>query len=140
MSSKTQELSITIPSELNELNKIEHLSGEIAEKMSLTEDQHDNLSIAVTEAVGNAIVHGNKKDPTKNVYITFKYDKNQVKVSVRDEGEGFKPDEVANPLDPNNLLKESGRCIFILKSLMDDVSFTFSPKGTSIHFVLKKKD
>lgn len=135
----SEEICVTIHSRLKELTKIEKISGKIAAKMSLSEDQHDNLSIAVTEAVGNAIVHGNKKDPKKKVYITFQIDKDEIKVSVRDEGEGFNPDELSDPLDPKNILKDSGRGIFILKSLMDDVYFTFSPKGTTIHFVLKKK-
>jgi len=135
----SEEICVTIHSRLKELTKIEKISGKIAAKMSLSEDQHDNLSIAVTEAVGNAIVHGNKKDPKKKVYITFQIDKDEIKVSVRDEGEGFNPDELSDPLDPKNILKDSGRGIFILKSLMDDVYFTFSPKGTTIHFILKKK-
>ena len=135
----SEEICVTIHSRLKELTKIEKISGKIAAKMSLSEDQHDNLSIAVTEAVGNAIVHGNKKDPKKKVYITFQIDKDEIKVSVRDEGEGFNPDELSDPLDPKNILKDSGRGIFILKSLMDDVYFTFSPKGTTIHFVMKKK-
>lgn len=135
----SEEICVTIHSRLKELTKIEKISGKIAAKMSLSEDQHDNLSIAVTEAVGNAIVHGNKKDPKKKVYITFQIDKDEIKVSVRDEGEGFNPDELSDPLDPKNILKDSGRGIFILNSLMDDVYFTFSPKGTTIHFILKKK-
>ena len=140
MNRTSKEISITIASNLKELSRIEKLSGQIAKKMSLSDDQHDNLSIAVTEAVGNAIVHGNKKDPKKKVYITFHLEEDRVKVTVTDEGKGFNPDALTDPLDPKYIMKESGRGIFILKSLMDDVSFTFSPKGTTIHFVLKKRD
>ena len=61
-------------------------------------------------------------------------------VSVSDQGKGFKPNQIADPLDPENVMKESGRGIFILKMLMDDVKFTFSPKGTTLTFTLKKKD
>lgn len=131
--------TVTIPSKLKELNKIELLSEEMGRKMSLSEDQQDNLAIAVTEAVGNAIVHGNKKDPEKNVIVTFRLEEDKIEVSVQDEGKGFDPGELADPLDPNNLMKESGRGIFILKSLMDEVSFSFSPKGTTLRFVMKKK-
>lgn len=140
MSQTSKEISYTIHSRLEELSKIEHLSEKVARKMELSEDQQDNLSIAVTEAVGNAIVHGNKKDSRKKVYIFFQLEKDRVKVTVRDEGRGFDPDQLTDPLDPENIMKESGRGLFILKALMDDVSFTFSPKGTTIYFVMKKKD
>jgi serine/threonine-protein kinase RsbW len=140
MRHNTEEIKINIPSKLGELSKIEHISGKIAKKMNLSEDQKDNLSIAVTEAVGNAIVHGNKKDPKKYVSILFQINEDQVKVTVSDEGGGFDPDEISNPLDPENIMKESGRGIFILKALMDEVSFNISSKGTTIQFSLKKRD
>ena len=106
--------------------------------MNFSKDQQDNLSIAVTEAVGNAIVHGNKKDINKKVHILFKLKKDQVDVRVKDEGKGFDPDTLDNPLNPENIMKENGRGIFILKALVDDVSFDFSPSGTTIKFSLKK--
>jgi serine/threonine-protein kinase RsbW len=59
---------------------------------------------------------------------------------VTDEGGGFNPDGVSDPLDPDNIMKESGRGIFILRALMSKVEFTFSPKGTTIHFTMEKKD
>lgn len=131
--------TVTIPSKLKELNKVELLSEKIARKLSLSEDQQDNLAIAVTEAVGNAIVHGNKKDPKKKVDVTFRIEEDRIEVTVQDEGDGFNPDELANPLDPNNIMKESGRGIFILKSLMDEVCFSFSPQGTTLRFAMIKK-
>jgi len=139
MKKTSKEISVTIPSRLQELAKIEHLSEEIAQKMALSEDQRENLAIAVTEAVGNAILHGNKKSPRKKVHILFRLEKDRVKVSVRDEGKGFNPDDLFNPLDPKNIMKESGRGIFILKTLMDKVSFSFSPAGTTVEFVMKKR-
>ncbi len=134
-----QEISVTIPSSLKELSKIERLAGEIARKMNLSEDQQDNFSIAVTEAVGNAITHGNKKNPKKKVRIVFRLGKDKIKVSVTDQGQGFDLNKITDPLDPKNLMKESGRGIFILKRLMDKVSFSFSPKGTTVNFVMKKR-
>lgn len=125
---------------MKELKRIEHLTCKIARELDLSDDEQDNLSIAVTEAVGNAILHGNKKTYGKKVDVVFKIDKNQITVSVKDEGKGFNPDQISNPLDPNNLLKESGRGIFILKTLMDDVSFSFSTEGTTISFVMNIRD
>lgn len=139
MQKTSEKITVTIPSNLEELTTIEKLSNDIADKMGLSEDQHDNLSIAVTEAVGNAIVHGNKKDPKKKVRIQVEIKKDRVKIAVTDQGKGFKPDELADPLDPENLLRESGRGIFILKALMDDVSWKFTDEGTTLQFSLKKK-
>jgi serine/threonine-protein kinase RsbW len=139
MKNLKEEIRICIKSHLAELVKIEQLSRKIAKTIHLSEDQRDNLSIAVTEAVGNAIVHGNKKDPNKNVEIVFQIQEDQIRVSVTDEGPGFELDQLADPLDPENVMKESGRGIFILQTLMDDVDFTFSSKGTTISFTLKKK-
>ncbi len=137
MSGKSKEICVTIPSRLEELTRIEQLTEDVATKLSLSEDSRDNLAIAVTEAVGNAIVHGNKKDPKKKVMLKFKLRDNFVDVAVTDQGGGFKPDDLADPLDPANLMKESGRGIFILKSLMDDVCFEFSEEGTTLKFSMK---
>lgn len=139
MSGKTKEIRYTIPSKLNELRRIEKITEGIAKELDLSEDQQDNLSIAVTEAVGNAIVHGNKKDPSKTVQIVFRIKENSIRISIQDQGGGFNPDKLADPLDPKNLMKESGRGLFILKSLMGNVSFQFSPQGTTVQFELKKK-
>ena len=140
MSKKSDEITLTIESRLEALNKVELLSEKVGRKMGFSDDQQDNLSIGVTEAVGNAIVHGNKKDPSKKVTIRFKMKKDSVTVFVTDEGTGFNPDGVSDPFDPDNLMKESGRGIFILRALMSKVEFTFSPKGTTIQFTMEKKD
>lgn len=139
MQKKSERITVIIPSQLEELTTIEKLSNDIARKMGLSEDQHDNLSIAVTEAVGNAIVHGNKKDPKKEVRIHVEIKNDRVSVAVTDQGKGFDPDDLADPIDPNNLLRESGRGIFILKALMDEVSWDFGPGGTTLRFTLRKK-
>ena len=80
MTEKSEEIQHIIPSKLEELNKIESISSEIAQKMDFSKDLQHNLSIAVTEAVGNAIVHGNKKDINKEVHILFKLKQDQVDV------------------------------------------------------------
>ena len=128
-------LIFKISSKREQLPKIEKITSSIADTMNLNEEQKDNLAIAVTEAVGNAIVHGNRQDAKKKVTIEFYLKKNKIKVSVKDEGQGFNPDTLSNPLEPENIMKESGRGIFILKSLMDQVNF--SEKGTKINFTMK---
>jgi len=124
-----------IPSKRTQLPKVEKITNSIARRMKLNEEQIDNLSIAVTEAVGNAIVHGNKENPRKKIILEFHLRKNKINISVKDEGEGFEPKKLTNPLDPENIMKESGRGIYILKSLMDEVHFTEG--GTKINFAMK---
>lgn len=129
-------LSCTLPSNLEQLKCIESMTAQAAERCGLSDDQADNLAIAVTEAVGNAIVHGNKMDPEKKVRVRYELNPDAVRVTVSDEGRGFDPNRIANPLDPDNLLKESGRGVFILKQLMDDVRYEFTDRGTTIHMTL----
>ena len=66
------------------------------------------------------------------------FKKDSIRVSITDQGSGFQPAELANPLDPQNVMKESGRGIFILKSIMENVRFSFSPKGTTVVFKMKR--
>jgi len=140
MKPENHDMQFLIPSRLDALGRVERIVQKIAERIGLSKDEHDNLAIAVTEAVGNAILHGNKKDPKKKVEVTAVLSKDRVEVTVKDQGVGFNPDHIGNPLDPQNLMKEHGRGIFILKSLMDEVAFQFSATGTSVRMVLVKKD
>ena len=132
-----QEIRLSIPSHLDKLRGVERIAEEIAKVQCFSEDQRDNLCIAVTEAVGNAIVHGNRKDKSKKVHVTFRIDETTLRIEVQDEGRGFNPDLLSDPLDPENVLKESGRGIFILRSLMDEVDFRFGEQGTTVMFSMK---
>ena len=128
---------IILESKIEELGRAEQITGSIANQLNLSEDMKNNLAIAVTEAVGNAIKHGNKNDPAKKVALLIEYDKEKVIVRVSDEGKGFNPKELSDPLDPKNMFKESGRGIFILKSLMNNVVYDFSDTGTTLRFEIK---
>ena len=129
---------LEIPSVPDKIQKVEHLAEKVADKIGFNQDDKDSLAIAVTEAVNNAIHHGNKADRKKKVYIRFETKGNSLTVRVKDQGEGFDPKKLKDPLKPENLLKESGRGIFILRTLMDDVSFSFTKSGTEIILVKKK--
>jgi serine/threonine-protein kinase RsbW len=99
---------------------------------SLTAD----LAISITEIVNNAIMHGNKGDPNKTVTIKIKFIGEDVEVGIRDQGNGFNPETVPNPIEESNLLNQVGRGIFIVRSLMDSVDFHFGDSGTEV--VLRK--
>jgi len=123
---------ITIPSDPDKIQIVEKETERFATRIGLSEDDIDSLGIAVTEVVSNAIKHGNRGDISKNVYVEFSLEDGKVKVVIRDEGTGFDPEDIANPLEPENLYKDSGRGIFIVKELMDDVRYRFHKKGTEI--------
>ena len=139
MKSKTGRLGCKIESRLEKLQCADNMTEKVAKAVGLDKDMKDNLAIAVTEAVGNAIMHGNRQDPCKSVSIEFKYNEKQIEVTVSDEGSGFDLKSIKNPLLPENLLRENGRGIFILSELMDKVDYKFTGQGTVLHMVMKLK-
>lgn len=95
---------------------------------------HLNLKVAVGEAVSNAILYGNGEDPERRVHVRAEFDDGRVRVVVTDEGEGFDPDTVADPTRPENRDRPSGRGLFLLRSLMDEVSW--NERGNRVTLVL----
>jgi len=130
---------MVIPSTLDEIESVEKLAEKAALKMNFNEDEKDSLAIAVTEAVNNAIIHGNKEDASKRVSIEFAFGGDTLTVTIEDEGGGFDPENIRDPLAPENLLKENGRGIFILSSLMDDVKYDFRRTGTRLIMTKMKR-
>lgn len=131
---------IVVKSKSNALKEAEDKLKNVIGKLNLSESEEHNLLVAASEAVNNAISHGNKNDPDKRVVLDVDYEGREVVVTVEDEGRGFDPDELPDPLAPENLLKPSGRGIHIMKSLMDKVDFNFTRHGTKIIMRLKVKN
>ena len=115
------------------LDFVQVVSDHLARGVGLDEDSLHWVSVAIRESVINAIKHGNRNDTAKHVFIEFetgtKSDVPELMIRVRDQGEGFDPETVANPLDPENLLKSSGRGIFLIRNFMDDVLLQRAPEG-----------
>lgn len=130
--------AIAVPSDPAHIAEVERLAERVAHELGFAEDDADSLSIAVTEAVNNAMHHGNKLDKKKKVQVRFELFGERVVVHVSDEGQGFDPAKLQDPLQPENVLKDSGRGIFILRALMDEVQFCFSPTGTEVVLVKRK--
>ncbi len=123
-----------ISSKRENINLIDGLIDQIFEKNSIDEDHYGNVLMAMTEAVTNGILHGNKEDQSKYVYVTFAKEDNRLCFVVRDEGDGFKYDNLPDPTAPENLDKPSGRGIFLMKSLADDLEFEENGKVVKLYF------
>lgn len=111
----------------------------IAKEAGMDESKFNNLSLSFSEAVSNSIVHGNKKDKSKKVAITIKVSNSQMTIIIKDEGRGFKIEEVPDPTKPENILKDSGRGIHIMRSFLKDLRYNFTPHGTETILVLDLK-
>ncbi|MEK6781077.1 MAG: ATP-binding protein [Bacteroidota bacterium] len=116
-------IHIEIPSLSENIRMIESFIDNSREKFHLNEDIYGNIMIAVTEAVNNAIKHGNKSDSTKNVSLALSLEENLIKFKVEDEGSGFDYDNLPDPTAPENIEKPGGRGIFLMKHLSDEVKF-----------------
>jgi len=129
---------ISIPSSLDYLKDVDQFVEGKLKRIGLSESELADVAISVTEAVTNAIVHGNKNDEDKKVEVTLKIKEPDLVVWVKDQGEGFDPGAVPNPVAKDNILKKVGRGIFILKSLMDDVDFEFQSDGGTLVKMVKR--
>ena len=130
-----QRVSYRMESTLESVNKAEEMADQIASQAGLDEDTRGGVSMAVREGMINAILHGNAYDPAKRVNLTFEHNGQELIVTITDEGKGFIPDEVPDPLAPENLLKESGRGIFLMRAFMDEVRFRKLNPGTEITLI-----
>jgi serine/threonine-protein kinase RsbW len=128
--------SIEIGSDLNNIPQVESMIDKVCEDLSLNEDYYGNILIAVTEAVNNAIIHGNKSQAAKTVKVNAEKVNGHVVFSVLDEGEGFDFDNLPDPTAPENIEKPDGRGIFLMKNLSDEVSFDENGSKVSITFAV----
>ncbi len=133
----SDQTKLTIPSDPMKLEEVDSFMVRWIKGLPFTEDQLDDVGISLSEAVNNAIEHGNAGDISKQVTIVLTRIEGGIRIEVTDQGGGFNPDCVADPTDPENLLSESGRGLLILEHLMDEVDVTHGPTGT--HVVLVKR-
>jgi len=125
------------PSDPDLLPEIEEFVIGIAEELNLSKDKYNNLALSVSEAASNSMVHGNKLDIEKKVHITVKVTDDIMEIIFKDEGKGFNINTVPDPTKPENILKESGRGIHIMKNFLDDLKYNFTPTGTEAILVVR---
>jgi serine/threonine-protein kinase RsbW len=119
----TKYQTLKINSNTQSLRLVERLIEDVCQVYGVNEDCYGNMLIAVTEAVNNAIHHGNQDDPEKFVRIGFESDSSKLVFSITDEGQGFDHSNLPDPTDPANLDKISGRGVFLMQNLSDFISF-----------------
>jgi len=113
--------------------------AEVCRSASLTEEAVYWSGMALREALANAIKHGNKLSPDKRVFVRIEVNgTGELRIAVEDQGEGFDPSGIGDPLAPQNLLRESGRGVFYMRNFMDDVRFT-KAEGGGTRIELTKK-
>lgn len=126
---------LELSSNTSELRQLERFVKKIADQYRLDEGQYGNVLISLTEAVSNAIIHGNKQDSNKKVCISLTEEKNKISISVSDQGKGFDVHDIPDPTTEERLFCIGGRGVFIMKRLCDEVCYCNN--GTTVKLEFK---
>jgi serine/threonine-protein kinase RsbW len=128
-------LSYTLDSTLETVNNAEETAGRMATEAGFDEEEIMKISMAVREAAVNAVLHGNAYDPNKKVSLDFERTDKDLVIVIRDQGKGLDEAKIPDPLAPDNLMKTSGRGIFLIRSFMDVVEIHPSQTGTELKMI-----
>lgn len=134
------ENSISINSEISKVAEVEALIDNQSAMFKFDDDVYGKLLLAVVEAVNNAIVHGNKSDSTKKVDITYIIESDFVEYRITDQGTGFDPNSIPDPTELENIEKFSGRGLFLMKNLSDEMEFSDNGRTVRLKFLLNTND
>jgi serine/threonine-protein kinase RsbW len=126
--------SFSIRSEIENLRIVEKELDIISSDLGIAEDNYGKIMVCAMEAVNNAIIHGNKSDSKRFVKIKFENEGEDLKISVEDEGPGFKPAEIPDPTKPENLEEITGRGVFLMSKLADMIEFSEIGNKVVMHF------
>jgi len=127
-----------LPSHVDELVRLDSLLTELFQAWQVPEDYQSGILVAITEAVSNAILHGNKQDPLKKVHLLIEQipETSWLRVVVEDEGEGFDPESIPDPTTAERLLSESGRGIFLMRAFAEEVTYQKGGRCVELKFRL----
>ena len=138
MNSEDSVIELKIQSSLEYTDVVESLTNNLTGLAGCDPDQAYFIEMAVREIVVNAIRHGNQMDFDKTVQVHYRFNSERFAVEVLDQGNGFDFDHLPDPCNPENLMKSSGRGIFLVRSFMDDFSLNYIPhQGTEVKFAKK---
>ncbi len=128
-------ITLTLPSSLESVDRVERTAEQIAAETGMNEDARFGVTMAVREAAANAVFHGNGGDWEKQITASFENTGHALIFSIADEGQGLIPEELPDPLAPENLLRSNGRGIFLIRSFMDEVHFRKLEPGTELTLI-----
>jgi serine/threonine-protein kinase RsbW len=131
----TSRVSLTLDSSLNSVNKVEQTAEDYAQRAGFDEDAVPNIAMAVREAAVNAVVHGNCYSTEKHITASFETTEESMIIRIADQGQGLNPDTIPDPLAPENILRGSGRGIFLIRAFMDEVNFRQLHPGTELTLI-----
>ncbi len=135
MAMTEQRVSYTLDSSLETIDNAEEKATIIATELGFADDEVMQISMAVREGAVNAVLHGNAYAEDKKVMLTFERIGDDLIITIRDQGPGMDLNKIPNPLAPENLLKTSGRGIFLMRSFMDVVEIRPSKTGTELKLI-----
>ena len=127
--------SFSLSSTMESVSEVEAAADKMAEEAGLDEDERFRIGMAVREAAVNAVLHGNEYDPGKQINVSLENTGSSLVISIADQGKGLDPEKLPDPLAPENLLRGTGRGIFLIKSFMDEVHFRQLHPGTELTLV-----
>ena len=128
-------VSYTLDSTLESVNKVEQTAQQFAAKAGFDQDSCDSIGLAVREAAVNAVLHGNQYDPKKKMTVSYETESDALIIKIADQGAGLTEEQLPDPLAPENLLKQSGRGIFLIRSFMDEVRIKTLEPGTELTMI-----
>ena len=130
--------NLVLASRFENIEVAERALVDLCHRAGCAEDEEYWLVTALREAVANAVRHGNQQDPGRVVKIAYEIVNSTVTIRVEDEGEGFDPEDIPDPTDPENLLRPSGRGIFYMRQFMNRVDFDPTPAGGTAVVMVKE--
>lgn len=130
----TETQSVIFPSLKTNVQLVEKYIDEICQFYNIGEENYGNILVAVSEAVNNAICHGNRLDPSKSVKFFYETKDFNLCFIIEDEGDGFNSDTLPDPTDPNNISSPNGRGVFLMKKLSDDIKFLNDGRRVELYF------
>ena len=128
-------ITLTLDSSLASVDRVEQTAETLASEAGIEEDSRFGITMAVREAAANAVFHGNKGEAAKQITASFENTGKSLIFCIADQGEGLDPDTLPDPLAPENLLRGSGRGIFLIRSFMDEVHFRRLHPGTELTLI-----
>ncbi len=134
----SKDIIFKITSCQSQIGKLEEYVSQISKEFDIDDTKYPDILISLTEAVNNAIIHGNSSDVSKCVDIMCKCKEQNLTFTISDQGDGFDPEQINNPLDETNIELEGGRGVLIMKSLCDEVQYKNEGRTVEMTFNIKK--